>query len=59
MDSQVCPRCDGSEILTELCPLCQGQSEKYPGGCPRCEDLGWVETECPQCDGTGRVRREA
>jgi len=58
MDSQVCPRCDGSEILAKPCPLCQGQPEKYPGGCPLCEGFGSVETECPQCDGTGRVRRE-
>ena len=58
MNSQVCPRCDGSKILAEQCPLCQGQPEKYPGGCPLCESFDWVETECPQCDGTGRVRRE-
>ena len=57
MESQACPRCDGAEIITELCPLCHGQPEKYPGGCPLCEGDGWLETECPQCDGTGRVSR--
>ncbi len=52
---QVCPRCDGAEMITEPCPLCQGLPEKYPGGCPLCEGDGWVETECPQCGGTGQL----
>jgi DnaJ-class molecular chaperone len=52
-----CPRCDGTEVITELGPLGQGQPEKYPGGCPLCEGDGWLEIECPQGDGTGRMTR--
>ena len=52
---QVCPRCDGAEMITEPCPLCQGLPERYPGGCPLCSGDGWVETECPQCGGTGEL----
>jgi len=55
MDTRGCPRCDGAAVITELCPLCQGQPEKYPGGCPLCQGDGWLESECPQCDGTGSL----
>jgi DnaJ-class molecular chaperone len=53
-----CPRCDGSETLTERCPVCLGQPEIFPGKCPLCEGEGWVETECPECGGTGEVNEQ-
>ena len=55
MATHICPGCDGSKILTEPCPLCTEQAEKYAADCPFCGGDGWVEAKCPRCGGTGQV----
>jgi DnaJ-class molecular chaperone len=55
MATQVCPRCDGSNIITEPCPVYSELSDVRVADCPVCAGDGWIESQCPQCGGTGQV----